>query len=322
MSLREPPKQGAPSRVAARLLVLLVLVVVAGLVIFTVVTNQRVDLTEDRSTSALELDDSVVIDGIRLNIVEDDGGPQPVVILHDFDATGGLTLEELSSSLGDGFHGVRIDLAGFGYSDRLPEPGPNHTVAVMAEMIAAVIDDRFTSPVPVIGVGLGGQVAAELAHTYPNIVGGVVMVDVDFWATPSTVETLEGLPWMGRAATFTWETGGRFALDEWAPHCDTGGWCPSEDQLARRAMIIELQNTTDSLWSFRRTPPAALAPANLSEISVPGAYVWSTSAETPQETVDRIADGWPGLEVFESATYAAQLEDPASVAQALQAVVG
>lgn len=301
---------------------LLILAAVAGLVIFTAVTNQRVDLTEDRSTDTLELDDTATIDGLRINVTQDDGGPSPVVLLHDFDVTGGLVLDDLSSALGDGFHGVRVDLPGFGYSDRVPATGPQHTVAGMAEDIAALIEERFPQPVPVIGVGLGGEVAAELAHTYQNVVTGVVLVDVDFDADPTFPESLEGLPWVGRAAVYTWETGGRFAVETWAPNCESGGWCPSDAELAERATIIQLAATTDSLWSFRRTPSAALAPANLGEIEVPAAYVWSSSGDVEQEAVEAIAADWEGLQMFESPTFAAHLEDPATVASALSSILG
>lgn len=320
MSLQKPPTQNAPSRTAGRLILLLLLAAGAGFVIYTAVTNQRADLTEDRPTEALELAESATVDGIRLNISEDDGGPEPVVILHDFDVTGGLILDDVSAGLGEAYHGVRIDLPGFGYSDRIPTTGRGHTVAVMAQNVAAVIEDRYGQPVPVIGVGLGGEVAAELAYTYPNVVSGVVLVDVDFESDPTFEESLEGLPWMGKAATYTWETGGRFALDNWAAHCKAGGWCPTDAELAERATIIQLEGTTDSLWSFRRTPTAALAPANLAEISMPAAYVWSTSGEVPQDSVDSIAGQWTGLQVFESTTFAAHLEDPTTVAAALAAV--
>jgi len=291
-------------------------------VIYAAVTIQRADLTEDRRFEALELDDTVTVDGIRLNIVEDEGGPNPVVILHDFDVTGGLTLDDLSTGLGESYHGVRIDLQGFGYSDRITSPGPEHTVAAMAGNIAAVIEDRYGQPVLVVGVDLGGEVAAELAHTHPDVVTGVVLVDVAYESDPTIVESLEGLAWMGKAATYTWETGGRFALDNWSPHCAEDGWCPTDAELGERAIIISLEGTTDSLWSFRRTPAAALAPANLSEIDVPAAYVWSTSGDVPADAVDAITEDWPGLQVFESATFAAHLEDPATVASALSSLTG
>jgi pimeloyl-ACP methyl ester carboxylesterase len=322
MSLQKPPSSETPSRTAARLIVLLVLAAIAGFVIYATVTIQRADLTEDTRIEALELDDTVTVDGLRLNIVEDEGGPDPVVILHDFDVTGGLTLDDVSSALGEDHHGVRLDLQGFGYSVRITDPGPEHTIAVMAQNVAAVIEDRYGRAVPIIGVGLGGEVAAELAHTYSDVVTGVVVVDVDFESDPTLEESLQGLPWMGKAATFTWETGGRYALDNWSPHCEIGGWCPNNAELAERATIVTLEGTTDSLWSFRRTPSAALAPANLSEIDVPAAYVWSTSGDVDQETVDAIAGEWAGLQVFESATFAAHLEDAATVASALSSLAG
>ena len=322
MTLREPPKQHTPSRTLGRFLGLVILVAVAGVAIYTAVTNQLADETEDRRMAGFDLDDAAVVDGFRLNVVDDGGGPEPVVILHDFDVTGGMILEDLSASLGESYHGVRIDLPGFGYSDRIPAVGTSHTVGAMAERIAAVIDDRSNGPVPVIGIGLGGEVAAELAHSHSDVVSGVVMVDVDFWADPTFEERLESLVWVGKAATYTWETGGRLAADNWAPHCEDGGWCPSDAQLIERETIIKIEDTTQSLWSFRRTPPAALAPSNLTEISVSAAYVWSTSEEVSQETVDRMVDGWAGLQVFESATYAAHLEDPETVAEALAAVAG
>jgi pimeloyl-ACP methyl ester carboxylesterase len=300
--------------------VLLVLLAAAGIVIYTVVTNQTANLTEDIRPVNLELEDTTVIDGFVTNVREDQGGSTPVVILHDVDVTGGLTLDDLSAALDDGHHGVRIDLPGFGYSTRIPEQSPQHTVAGMAELVAAVLEDRFNEEVAVIGVGLGGEVGAELAVTYPELIAGLVMVDVDFWGREQFPAGLESLPWVGKAATYTWETGGRFALSEWAPHCEEDGWCPSDDELAARSEIIEIENTTDSLHSFRRTHDAALAPANLDQISVPTAYVWSTRGHVSQETIDRLRDEMPGLSVSESDSFQVHLEVPAAVAGALGAV--
>jgi pimeloyl-ACP methyl ester carboxylesterase len=318
--LQPPPKEDTPSRIVARILTLVILVSVAGVIIFTAVTNQQADLIEDIRGVGLELDNPSEVNGFTINVAEDPGGPAPVVLLHDVDAAGGLTLRELSASLGDGFGGVRVDLPGFGFSDRLPFEGPSHTSAGMADVIAGVLEDRFDAPVLVVGVGLGGKVGAELAHTYPTLVRGLVMVDVDFWAGSSWVMRLERFPWVGKAATYTWETGGRFALGNWAPYCDSGGWCPSPEQVSQRSVIIEIENTTESMYRFRRTREAALAPGNLDEIVVPMAYVWSTEGVVPRETVDRLVDEAPGLTVVESSSFQAHLEDHAAVRSALEAI--
>ncbi|MGH3649763.1 MAG: alpha/beta fold hydrolase, partial [Acidimicrobiia bacterium] len=315
--LQRPPEVASPSRALARILTLLILAVAAGLVIFAATTNQRIDLTEDLSTTALELSNPSEIDGLIINVVEDAGGSVPVVLLHDADVTGGLILSDLSASLPDQYAGVRIDLPGFGYSDRIVSEGPRHTVSGLAEVVAGALEERFASGVLVAGVGLGGEVGAELAVTYPHLVTGLVMVDVDFWAGDSFEVTLQRAPLVGRAATYTWEIGGRFSVDNWMPFCETGGWCASPEQLAERAVIVTIEDTTDSFYGFRQTAEAASAPANLADITTPTAYVWSTKGEVPAETVDRISDEIAGLTVIESDSYQAHLEDPATVASAV-----
>jgi len=322
MSLQKPPTRASSSRAAGRILVLLVLALGAGIVIYTAVTNQRADLTEDTRTAALELEDTSLVQGIRINVVTDEGGPQPVVILHDVDVTGGMILAGLSRSLGDPYQGVRLDLPGFGYSDRIPTVDTRYTAAGMASIVAGVIQERYDSPVTIVGIGFGGEVAADLALTYGDLVAGLVMVDTDFWAAPSLEVSLEQLPWVGKAATYTWETGGRFALDTWAPNCDAGGWCPDDQQLAERASIVTIESSTDAIWSFRRTEEGALAPSNLSEITVPVSYVWSTDGDVSQETVDRLTDEMASLQVVESASFAAHLEDYPAVSQALGTLTG
>lgn len=318
--LEAPPKTETPSRLVARFLTLVVFAAGAGLAVYTAVTNQRVDLTEDIRPVNLELEDTTVIDGFRTNVREDQGGDTAVVILHDFDVTGGLPLEDLSVGLGPEYHGVRIDLPGFGYSTRMPTEGVHHTVAGMADRLAPVLEERFDGPVLVVGVGLGGQVGAELALTYAHLVDGLVMVDTDFWSELRFPRSLQSLPWVGKAATYTWETGGRFALDNWSPHCADGGWCPTREQLSIRSVIVEVENTTDSLHAFRRTHSAALAPSNLDHISVPMTYVWSTDGKVSEDTVDRLLEELPDLTVVESDTFQAHLEDPATVASALAGV--
>ena len=318
--LEPPPKEETAGRLVGRMVVLIVLLGAAAAAIFSATTNQRIDLTEDVRTIGLELEDTNVVDGIRVNVTEDAGGPLPVVILHDDDVTGSVPLAGLSESLGSRYHGVRIDLAGFGYSDRLPSEGPKHTAAGQADTVAGVLEQRFSEPVLVIGIGFGGEVGADLALTYPHLVEGLVMVDTDFWARGGFTESLQRLPWVGRTATYTWETGGRFALDNWSPYCEDGGWCPTPAEASARSSIIMLANTTDSLYSFRRTQDAALAPSNLEDIEPPVAYVWSTEGPVSDGTIERMGEGITDLFVVESDTFQAQFEDFGSVVNALVGV--
>jgi pimeloyl-ACP methyl ester carboxylesterase len=318
-SLQAPPKQDIPSRLIARMLVLIILAAAVGLVIYTAVTNQRVDLVEYVRTAGIELDNPSLVDDMRINVAEGPGGQIPVVFLHDVDVTGGIILEPVSASLGDPYRGVRIDLPGFGYSTRLPFETPRHTAGRMAETVSLVLDDRFNTPALVVGVGFGGEVAADLALSYPELVAGLVMIDVDFDRPDSTQDSLESIPWIGKAATYTWETGGRFAIDEWSPYCDQGGWCPTPEQLGRRAAVITIEDTTESIHWFRRTPEAALAPSNLDDLEIPVAYVWSTEGAVERDTVERIREDIPDMTTITSDTFQAHLEDFAAVASAVAA---
>jgi pimeloyl-ACP methyl ester carboxylesterase len=305
------------------MLTLILMVGAAGVVVYTAVTNQRIDLTEDIRTIGLELDNPSEVEGLTINVTEDVGGPTPVVYLHDVDVTGGLILAPLSASLPDQYHGVRIDMPGSGYSDRVPFQSQIHTAAGMAEIVAGVLDQRFGEPVLLVGIGFGGNVGAELALTHPGTVSGVVMVDTDLFSRPTSPQHfLQRLPWVGKAATYTWETGGRFALDEWSPYCEQGGWCPTPDELGRRAFIVTIEDTTETLYRFRRTNEAALAPSNLADISVPIAYVWSLDGPIERSTIDRLSEGLPGIEVVDSSTFQAHLEDHDAVNSAIVALSG
>jgi pimeloyl-ACP methyl ester carboxylesterase len=162
--------------------------------------------------------------------------------------------------------------------------------------VAGVLDQRFGEPVLLVGIGFGGNVGAELALTYPGTVSGVVMVDTDLFSRPT--------------------------LDEWSPYCEQGGWCPTPDELGRRAFIVTIEDTTETLYRFRRTNEAALAPSNLADISVPMAYVWSLDGPIERSTIDRLSEGLPGIEVVDSSTFQAHLEDHDAVNSAIVALSG
>src|SRR5690606_10342943 len=115
-------------------------------------------------------------------------------------------------------------------STRTREPGTAHTVAQMGRDIAAVIEERFDGPVVLAGVGLGGEVAAEVAATHQELVSGLVLVDVDFWREEGWRERSQRLWLVGHAMTFRYETSGGSARSTWAPYCGEGGWCPTADQ--------------------------------------------------------------------------------------------
>ncbi|HLF59918.1 MAG TPA: alpha/beta hydrolase [Acidimicrobiia bacterium] len=321
MSLQPPPKApAAPTRVAARLVGLILLMAVAGTVIWAVVTNQRIDLIE---VTAIEELDRTVVDtsyGTALSVVQQGEGATQVILLHDADVAGGILWDAVVADLGADVTAVRIDLPGFGLSDRVPEEGSQHTVAVMAEMVAELAEARFDGPVVFAGVGLGGEVAAEIGVTYPDLVVGLVLVDVDFNESGDWVEFMEKLPFFGPPVTFSFEGAGRFSAGRWAPNCGDGGWCPTPDQVSARDRAETVQNTTESIRSYRKTPAASVVPSKLNEITAPTYFIWSEEGDVPQESVDLVVEALPDMEVKAVPVWKAHLEAPDVVANAILTV--
>ena len=318
--LRPPPRAEAPTRVVARFVGLIFLLVFAGSAIWAVVTNQRIDLIEVTSTDDLNRTAFTTTDGTALAYVQEGSGAVPVVLLHDFDVAGGVLWDSVVASLGDQVTVLRIDLPGSGLSDRIPEEGSDHTVAVMAEMVTEVVGARFDGPVVFAGVGLGGKVAAEISVIHPEIVSGLVMVDVDFEKSRGWVEFMEKLPFYGRPVTFSFEGAGRFSASQWAPNCESGGWCPTQDQVSRRDITETVENTSESLRAHRRTPAASVVPSKLNEITAPTYYVWSQEGEVPRKSVDSILEALPSMQVEVVPAWKAHLENPEVVANAILTV--
>jgi pimeloyl-ACP methyl ester carboxylesterase len=304
----------------ARFVGLVLLVAIAGSAIWAVVTNQRIDLIEVVETDNLDRTAFVTSDGTALNLVEDGAGAVPVVLLHDVDVAGGVLWDDVVAALGEDVTALRIDLPGFGLSDRVPDEGSDHTVAVMAEMISEVISQRFGGPVVLAGVGLGGQVAAEVAVIHPELTSGLVMIDVDFDRSDGWVEFMEKLPFYGRPVTFSFDGAGRFSTDRWAPKCDSGGWCPTQGQVDRRNFAATIRNTSESIRSYRRTPAASLVPSKLNEIKAPTYFVWSQEGDVPRESVDFVLEALPDMQVEVVPVWKAHLEEPDIVATAILAV--
>ena len=319
-SLRPPPKADAPTRVVARFAGLVLLLALAGSAIWAVVTSQRIDLIEVATTQDLDRTEVVTSDGTVLHVTQEGSGEVPVVLLHDVDVAGGILWDGVVAALGADATSLRIDLPGFGLSDRVPEEGSRHTVAVMAEMVSEVVEGRFEGPVVFAGVGLGGEVAAEIAVIRPELTAGLVLVDVDFDKSDGWIEFLEKLPFYGRPVTFSFEGAGRFAANRWAPNCEGGGWCPTLEQVQKRDLAETLEDTSESIRAFRRTPAASLVPSKLNEITAPTYYVWSQEGDVPRESVDFVLEALPEMQVEVVPVWKAHLEAPDVVANAIVTV--
>lgn len=260
MSGLRPPPKDSPGRAVGRIIFLIVLLTVLAVIVWAAVVNQNIGLVENESLEDIDIANGQTVGDLTINVNESGNSPVPVVLLHDSDITGSPIFARLVATLGEDVRVILVDLPGFGLSSRIPGEAPGHTVSSMAGAISEVIATRTEGPAVLVGVGLGGEVAAEIAVNHPEQVASLVMIDSDFYADKSWTQVLEGIPWFGSAVTYAFEASGSFSNSEWAPYCESGGWCPSEPMVIARSVATSISQTTESLNGFVNTPPASDVP--------------------------------------------------------------
>ncbi len=95
------------------------------------------------------------------------GKGQTLVLLHGLceDST---IWDEFIKNLSD-YRIIRPDLSGFGESEILPE----HSIALMADSIKAILDDLKVTECVMVGHSLGGYVTMAFAKKYPSVLTGL-----------------------------------------------------------------------------------------------------------------------------------------------------
>ncbi len=316
--LRPPPSTDTPTRIFGRFVVLIFLLLALGAFIWSAVIMQQIPLVEDVLLEDLDVGGTETVEGIRFHVEDSGTDSTPTFFFHDIDIGGMATFDDLISSLGDDARSIAVDLPGFGLTTRIPEVGPEHTVGKMAERMVAVIEARTSEPSVLVGVGLGGEVAAEVAVLRPDLVAGLVLIDVDFYGGGGWVQTAENVPWMGTAFTYAFETSGAFADNAFAPYCDQGGWCPTRAQAAARSTAASIVDTTESLNAFRNTPAASNVPSLLGDITAPTILVWSDQGEIPRSSQDRVVEAMADVTFEPIGALQAHLQEPGWVADLIR----
>lgn len=320
--LQAPPKEDSPSRIAARMAVLVLMLIMFGVFIWAAVTNQQIPLVEDLRIDAVGGLEFEVTEDATFRVDDRGDGETPVFLLHDTNLVGGAMFESLVDSLDGQVRTVAVDLPGFGFSTRFPFEGSVHTVSGMAERLAPVIEARSGGPVVLVGVGMGGKVAAELAASRPDLVAGLVMIDTDFYDDHAgLVQAFERVPWLGTAVTHAFEVSGAFSEASRHPFCREGGHCLTVIQSRVRGLAEEVAGTTHSLQAFRSTPAAAIVPSRLVDIAAPTVVVWSTKGRVSQDSVDRLVEGVAGASLETVDVFEAVHEAPDRVAALITGLI-
>ena len=132
-------------------------------------------------------------DGTRLYWkLEGAAGRPPLVLLNSIGTDMSLWDRAVPHLL-PAFRLLRIDTRGHGASDA---PAGDYSLAMLADDVAAVMDDAGIAQAAVAGVSLGGMMAMQLALDHPERVSGLALIctsaamDAASWA--ARIETVRG----------------------------------------------------------------------------------------------------------------------------------
>ncbi|MCP3931831.1 MAG: alpha/beta hydrolase [Bacteroidetes bacterium] len=108
-----------------------------------------------------------------------EGSGTPLVLIHGFCEDSSIW-KDFSSELSKRFKIISVDLPGFGYSDFIPAC----SIASMADIVKAVLDELKFKKAVVIGHSMGGYVGISFAKNYPKYLLGLGMFHSHPFADP------------------------------------------------------------------------------------------------------------------------------------------
>ena len=149
-------------------LLLLVLLIVAGLMVFSFLTARRIELglpPEGRF---------ITIMGNRIHYVEQGTGPRTVLLVHGLTGVLQNFTYAMLGELARDCRVIAIDRPGSGYSKRPLRSSAS--LAVQADVIAGLIDALQLDRPVVVGHSLGGAVALATALRHPDKISALALI--------------------------------------------------------------------------------------------------------------------------------------------------
>ena len=149
-------------------LLLLVLLIVAGLMVFSFLTARRIELglpPEGRF---------ITIMGNRIHYVEQGSGPRTVLLVHGLTGVLQNFTYAMLGELARDCRVIAIDRPGSGYSRRPLRSSAS--LAVQADVIAGLIDALQLDRPVVVGHSLGGAVALATALRHPDKISALALI--------------------------------------------------------------------------------------------------------------------------------------------------
>jgi 2-hydroxymuconate-semialdehyde hydrolase len=255
------------------------LLAVGFLTYWTLTTNSRVARAEanaytDGAPGAYALVNGYQMHYRDVGVAEE--GTLPLLMVHGFNANAGYEFAEVEPLLVEGRRLIIPDLVGFGYSERVSEPGAIYTDEGAAASLVALLDALGLEQVDVVGASFGGRSAVQLALDHPERVRSVILSGADLYTAGGGIfERMGELPLgIGRANTFSAMGAGGRASFLFTLGCQANGWCPGPEKVALRQRLAEIEGTTDAYVAMSATENVTRLPADLPQLQQPTLVIW------------------------------------------------
>lgn len=147
--------------------VIILLVIVAGLFLFTLFIKKRVELGMPPEGRFLQ------VQGTRVHYLEQGTGPC-ILMIHGLSGVAQNFGYQVMGELARDHRVIAVDRPGSGYSVR--HPRSSAALDVQADVMAGVIDALKLDKPLIVGHSLGGAVALATALRYPDKVSGLALV--------------------------------------------------------------------------------------------------------------------------------------------------
>lgn len=243
----------------------------------------------------------------------------PLVLIHGF-ASSSLEFFRLAPILAGTRSVVAVDLAGFGFSERLLRASPAYSHRGQAALVAGLIDGLGLHRADVVGASYGGAIAGQLALDRPDLVRRIVFLDAQIYSAGSGPgEIVARLP-LGLNRALTWLTlgGGPLSSRLFELACfDVAACQAGGDLTAIFTPPTTIEGNVRGLIAFSRSPTDQRLPAEVGGIQQNALVIWGRhDAIVPLENGERLAEELPNarLALIEDAGHVPHIERPAETA--------
>lgn len=300
-----------------------VLIAGAGGFLFVALCAAGVTFAYKRITEweTLEVDDAAqgrfveLSDGERLHFITAGVAGDPLILIHGLmDSTYSWTknIDVLAQT-----HRVwAIDLIGFGFSSRMT--ARRYSLKYSARTVREFMDAQGIERATLIGHSLGGAVALQTAHDFPERVARLVLIAPGtFWVgqIPTVANWAARVPAVPRALASISTTSPRIRLASFR-HALGNPAFMDEVQTSALVQTTQVKGSTDALVAMAASPRDSDLPAGLAAIDQPTLILHGDKDGTvPVRHAERHARAMPNARtiILEGAGHIPHIEQPARV---------